>query len=348
MAVEPEIGHLWHWKLSYVTPQARTLSLAEIGSAVSKAFPGERIVDYGISTSPRLSYQVGLQSGSVYVDQYTGQVLGTRSEPDFVDVLQNDIHQLHLRLLVTPKGRGVDPGKTIMSWAGVAMLFLLVSGLYLWWPLKRVRIRSEGPARRFWFDLHNTVGILSLGFLLVLTITGAIIGFDDKTIPWFYRITQSEPSRPPRIMLIPPSGAKPITPDEALEIARATLPGALPFGVNVPGPKGAYQIRMRFPEDRTPGGRSVVMVDQYNGKVLFAEGSRTAPGGRRLEIANRAIHTGDIFGIPSKIVMSLASLMAAAQLVSGAAMWWKRMWWERRKRPAADSTPTARSLGIHN
>jgi uncharacterized iron-regulated membrane protein len=41
-------------------------------------------------------------------------------------------------------------------------------------------------------------------------------------------------------------------------------------------------------------------------------------------IANRAIHTGDIFGIPSKIEMSLASLMAVMQLVSGVGMWWKR------------------------
>jgi uncharacterized iron-regulated membrane protein len=41
-------------------------------------------------------------------------------------------------------------------------------------------------------------------------------------------------------------------------------------------------------------------------------------------IANRAIHIGDIFGMPSKVVMSLASLMAALQIVSGMATWWKR------------------------
>ena len=63
-------------------------------------------------------------------------------------------------------------------------------------------------------------------------------------------------------------------------------------------------------------------------------GSRTAPAGSRLVIANRAIHTGDIFGIPSKTVMSLASLMLALQVVSGVAMWWKR---ERKKRAAPDT-----------
>jgi len=44
LAFEPEIDRLLHWKLSYVTPQARVLSLAEIAAAVSKLFPGERIV----------------------------------------------------------------------------------------------------------------------------------------------------------------------------------------------------------------------------------------------------------------------------------------------------------------
>jgi uncharacterized iron-regulated membrane protein len=41
-------------------------------------------------------------------------------------------------------------------------------------------------------------------------------------------------------------------------------------------------------------------------------------------IVNRAIHTGDIFGIPSKFLMSLASLMAAVQVITGVVMWWKR------------------------
>jgi uncharacterized iron-regulated membrane protein len=41
-------------------------------------------------------------------------------------------------------------------------------------------------------------------------------------------------------------------------------------------------------------------------------------------IVNRAIHTGDIFGIPTKFLMSLASLMAAVQVITGVIMWWKR------------------------
>ena len=68
----------------------------------------------------------------------------------------------------------------------------------------------------------------------------------------------------------------------------------------------------------------MVIVDQYTGDVLYVENSRTAPGGRRMETLNRAVHTGDVFGLPSKIVMSLTSVLAALQMITGVTMLWKR------------------------
>src|SRR5579871_5711685 len=40
MAFEQEIDRVLHWKLTYVTPQSRVHSLAEISEAVARAFPG--------------------------------------------------------------------------------------------------------------------------------------------------------------------------------------------------------------------------------------------------------------------------------------------------------------------
>ena len=329
MAFESEIDRLLNWKLSYVTPQPSVLSLAEISAAVLKAYPGEKIAGYLLSTSPDISYQVPTRRGLVYVNQYTGEILGVReARPGFLGF----VHQFHLRLALRDRS---DTGKTIMSWAGVAMFILLCTGLYLWWPLKRVKISRQGPPRRFWFDLHNAVGIVSLAFLLLLTVTGVIIGFDDTIVPWFYKITNSEratqPVAPPA-----PANAKAISPDEAVEIARRALPGATPFLFTIPSPKGFYFVRSRFPEDLTPGGRSRVAIDQYTGQVLATESSRTGPAGTRIVNLNRAIHTGDIFGLPSKIVMSLASLMLVIQVFSGITMWWKRI---RRPKRAVQSSP---------
>ena len=330
MAFEPELIRVFQPGLSYVKPQSQALSLADLSAAVTKAFPNAHIQAYALSTSPEISYQVATDQGLIYVNQYSGEILGVQRTPGFIEGTLNFIHQLHQRLAMASHPRA---GEEIVKWVGVITLFLLLSGLYLWWPAKRMTVQRRASSRRFWFDLHNMVGIFSLVFLLALTITGVVIGFEARTTPWFYRMTDTQPlliyNRGNRFEATP-AGTEPITPDQAVAIARSTLPGAAPFSVNVPGPKGVYTVRARYPEDRTTGGRSQVIVDQYSGKVLAAEGSRTAPAGSRLITANRAIHTGDIFGIPSKAIMSLASLMLVMQLVSGVWMWWKRKKSRRR------------------
>jgi uncharacterized iron-regulated membrane protein len=317
MAFEQEIDRLFHWKLTYVEPAGRRpIPLKDIAGIVARAFPGDPISAYGPSTSPGISYQINTRRRAVFVNQYTGEILGTRSGPDAISTFIGTVHQLHLRLLIHNKG---DTGGLIESCAGIAIAFLTLSGLYLWWPRKRVKMGLS------WFDLHNTVGVFSLVFLLILATTGVVIGFDRTTTPFFYRVTGSAPApRPPRNSAPHAPDAQPLTPDRVVDIARTALPGTEPFAIEVPGPNGVYFVRSRFPEDLTPGGRSQIVIDQYSGEVLFVQGSRTAPAGARMVIVNRAIHTGDIFGIPSKIVMSLASLMVVVQLVSGVAMWWKR------------------------
>ena len=82
-----------------------------------------------------------------------------------------------------------------MSWAGVLLMALSLSGMYLWWPIKRVSISRAARGRRFWFDVHNALGVYALVFLFVLALTGVVIGFDSWTTPLLYRVTGSQPYR---------------------------------------------------------------------------------------------------------------------------------------------------------
>jgi uncharacterized iron-regulated membrane protein len=313
MAFEEELDHLTHPQLFRVAPTGPPLPLTELASRALAAVPGARVTGYGLGVSPDLSTSVNLTGTAVYLNPYTGDVLGTRSGP----TLLAQIHQLHLRLLAG------NAGRTIVAWSGVLMLFLVVSGIYLWWPVKRVSINRTAGGRRTWFDMHNAVGVFAFAFLFLLALTGVVIGFENVTSPLLYRITGSQPY-PGGLAVVPRPGARVLTPDEAVAIARAAMPGATPVAVNAPGPKMPYRIALRYPEDRTPGGRSRVFVDPYGGTVLQAESSRTTAAGTRLITLNRAIHTGDVFGMPSKILMSLASLAAAAQVLTGLVMWQKR------------------------
>lgn len=321
MAFEPELWHAMHPHLSYVTPSGAPLPLATLGEAAKRASPDTPIAGYGLSVSPDLSYQVNLRGRVAYVNQYTGEILGViQNGPDFL----SRVHQLHLRLLWRDER---DNGKTVITWSGVALAALAISGLYLWWPLKRLGIRRGGSAYQTWFDLHNLIGIVSLVFLLLLSLTGVFIGFDDKLTPLAYRLTDSKPQlvygQPPPLHSAA-NGRAMISADDAIAAARLALPGAAPISTNVPGPTGVYSIALRYPEDLTPGGRSRVIVDPYSGAVLAAEGSRSAPAGTRLVTLNRAIHTGDVFGLGSKAVASLMSIAVVGQLVSGFVIWLTR------------------------
>jgi uncharacterized iron-regulated membrane protein len=321
MAFEPEIDHLAHANLAYVTPAPARLSLAALGEAVDKAYPGQKISGYTIGAAPDLSTMVWVDPTLVYVNPYTGQILGSRTDGR---TILGFIHSLHQRLTAPRPGHD-KLTRTFVSWITVAALFLVVSGVWLWWPRMRFGI-GTGGGLPFWYDVHTTLGITAAAFLVLLTVTGINLGFEGSTM-LIYTLTGSTGSQAAPPLQIPPpptDAAQPFTIDRALAIAGDALPGATPAAIFGPTPRGVYIVTARMPGDHSSNGRSRVTIDQYSGAVVAANNLNTASAGARLVALNRAIHTGDIFGIPSKAVMALASLIIALQALSGGVLWIKR------------------------
>jgi uncharacterized iron-regulated membrane protein len=313
MEFEPELDRLFHPQLSYITPGRQVLSLNEIGNVVSRRFGGEPVVAYLPSLSPNLSAQVLLPSGVAYVNQYTGEVLGERTRGQ---TFLGYVRSLHVRLA------SGEVGRNILKWSAIAMLFSLASGLYLWWPIKRVRIRGKWGSTRLCFDLHNTIGVLSLLPLALLATTGIVLGFEDQLAPVIYRLTDSRPTTATRSTVrAPEEGATTITPDQAVAIACAFMPGAVLYRVQMPKYGGVYQIAFLYPQDTVAGDRNVVVLDPYQGSVVSLSRSNDLSRGERLLAMNEAIHTGSIFGMPSRIAAWLASIMVFVQASSGLIMW---------------------------
>ncbi len=327
MAFEDQLDKLFNPGLYRANPILPSpLSVSRIVEIVKQANPGAEVVAVVLADRPDESYAAELSTGkAVFIDEYTGKILGERTGPTFLDY----VHQFHIRLLAG------GTGKTIVSIAGVCMLVLVISGIILWWRYKQFSLKLDGSLVRAMFDVHTVTGIYTALFLLCLSATGVVIAFDSSVFPWLYRVTDTKP-----IARYAPStlktGAIPISPEQALEISKQTIPGALPLMVVFPArPRDPYNVRMHFPEDLTPGGRSWVVLDQYSGEVLVAQNSRTAPGPTRAGILNRAIHTGDVFGTVSKIIGSLSSLLVVVQAVTGLVLWWKRDRKKGRLQPAA-------------
>jgi uncharacterized iron-regulated membrane protein len=304
--------------LFQVAPGHGHWSADEVMGLVSREFPADRILGLSFPHHHESPFTVAMQSGlATYVDPTGPRVLGQRS---LREGFLGRIHALHLTLL------GGRIGAVVVGVVTLILVVSLVSGLYLWWPRRVVTVALGRTWKRTNFDLHNTVGFFSFAVLLVIAITGVGMSFRSIMDPIIRSGTGSPAPLPPPHAAATPE-AQPLSFDTLVEIAEGALPGAIPISFGVPAPaSGVFRLQKRFPEDRTPGGRSVVYLNRFTGEVLRVDSTRAAPLGTRLINLQRSLHTGELFGLPGQVVAFIACLMLLAQVVSGFLMWsarWK-------------------------
>ena len=133
---------------------------------------------------------------ALYVNPYTGQVLGEGSQR--VRALFRGVTDWHRWLATSGENRSV--GKAVTGAANLGFLFLVVSGFYLWWPrswrpgVLRAVVWFKGGLRgkaRDW-NWHNVIGFWCAAPLFVVVLSGVMISY-----PWatnlVYRIVGDEP-----------------------------------------------------------------------------------------------------------------------------------------------------------
>jgi len=323
LTFEYQLDHLLNPSLFHVRPQAQRLPLAQLADAVKKQYPQGRLALLDLSTSspaPDLSYNFvlleGKQRRQVFVDQYTGRILGARDQAKSFVTL---VHKLHVMLF------GGAAMKMVTTWGSLLLCLLALTGIYLWWPRKIFGANFKASGRRINFDLHNSVGLYASVFVVIFAFTAVVMHWEEQFYPVANFLTRSADETPdPRLSSAPAApGTPPASLDQLLAVAQAQMPGARVTQIGLPTkPTDIARVWLKFPEDGTPAGRTWVYLDQYSGKVLWARNARTAPlGTRYMKSWNRQIHTGDIFGWWSKIVAFLASLSVGFLSISGPLIW---------------------------
>jgi uncharacterized iron-regulated membrane protein len=251
----------------------------------------------------------------VYVDPYSGDVLGSRLRGE---ILLGRIHQFHTKLLIGKNG------SLVMGISSLLLVFLSLSGLVLWWRTKVWSFPVRLGTKRWNFDVHSALGLYALLFWLVLGASGAFMTFEGVSHAATYWLTRTEPLDPPRLQSSDATGRERISIDEVVKLAQQKLPEAVPTDVMFPRQAGdVFLVTLKFPEDRTPAGRSRIYVDAYSGEILWTTDARNVPLGTWLLNHNRPLHTGDLFGWPSRILMGAASLLLPLQIYTGAVLWWR-------------------------
>jgi uncharacterized iron-regulated membrane protein len=238
------------------------------------------------------------------------------------------IHQIHLRLVPDPRltPRLAVGGKIFVSYIGLILCVMVPTGVTLWWRRKSTSVNWKGTWFKAAFDLHQVIGIYAAAFLLIASLTGIFIGFGfvEKMTYWITR--SAPPARPQAFASVPVPGVPPIMADQILEIARHAIPNAtVAMLVRPMRPAGSYTVLMRVPEETSETVHSSVTIDQYSGKVLDVRNYLTDSAGYRWIRFNRSIHTGDILGLPTHIIVSLSSFLLVVMVFTGLVIWWKKL-----------------------
>lgn len=183
LVFEQEITEGLHPGRFYVKEvKQHPLPLNELLESVSSTLPDSvSITSVSLSSNPKRTYQVSLSQprrSSIYVNPYTGEITGKNQREAFFAFM----FRLHRWLL----GSGASAGKLIVGISTLAFVFILVSGLIIWWPQtrkawkNRFRIHFYKGRPRLWHDLHVSGGIYALLFLLAMALTGLNFSF-----PWY-------------------------------------------------------------------------------------------------------------------------------------------------------------------
>lgn len=185
LVFEDEITVLCRGDMATVAPHGEPLKLNVIADRVDATLPADvDVKGIVVSGSPTEAYRVNLskpKKAFVYVNQYTGEVIGKDERLPFFQT----VFRLHRWLMDSNPGDGaIFWGKMVVGASTLVFVVILLTGLVIWWPhnrkmLKnRLHIALKKGKNRFWYDLHVAGGFYAMLLLLAMALTGLAWSFE--------------------------------------------------------------------------------------------------------------------------------------------------------------------------
>jgi uncharacterized iron-regulated membrane protein len=252
----------------------------------------------------------------LWVNPYTAEVVSNRFWGDFV---MTWIYDLHFTLLLDTNGR------LAISIIGIFIFLSLCTGIYLWWPSKHVlktafTFKRHTSPQRNNYDIHKLTGIYSLPILVVIVVTGVLLGFPPvkpavKAISPLYS--------PANTQSIPIEKVQRLPLDHIVDIAQQQFPTANVKWIETPdGITGSYRINLRQqgePSQRFP--KTNVWLDQYSGEILAVRDIHNDSAGDIFLRWLHPLHSGQAFGLTGRIIVCISGLLPIILFVTGIIRW---------------------------
>ena len=316
------------------------LGLDELIAHVAAEQPAGRVASIVLHRDPREPAVVELEDGAgIYVDRYSGEALGdgdTRLRRFLRSVLY-----WHRWFALEGEYRIV--GRTFTATANLGFLFLIVSGVYLWWPSTASRAAwrpalwfrrgLRGRARDF--NWHRVIGFWSAVPLAVIVASGATISYQwaanlvhllaGDAPPYQQSPRTSDPIARDQPS-VPSDPAAPLVELQTLVTkAGADTPAWRTITVDLP--ESAHQpvvVAVDRGTGRQPSKREDLLFDRTTGELVERGGYPTFSRGFQLRRWLRFAHTGEVYGVIGQTIAGAVSLGVAVMVWTGLAMSWRR------------------------
>lgn len=273
-----------------------------------------------------------LKVNEVFVDPYRGELLGARNTRDFQlsrHGLMPSLIRLHTALLLD------KPGLYLMGGAALVWLISMFIGLALSWPADwqrfatwrtQLSVRTHAGRHKLNFDLHRSVGLLSLPIMLVIAFSGAYMNLPDIAKP---AVTTFSPLFKQPVASRVLAQDITISPEQAIamayEIASKAQANtnfhAVSFAADLA--KGWYAVRLLAPSDPSPRGNNVVYINPQTGRVLATQFAVTGSAGDTFANWQWPLHSGRAFGVIGQLVILQMAIVVCGLIYTGVRVWWR-------------------------
>ena len=248
--------------------------------------------------------------------------LGASARPANAGWLRQ-MFNLHAQLFVP----GRD-GRRLVGWFGVAMVALGISGMVMWWPRSgrwtaafAVDRRARGA--RFLREVHRVVGIWCWLVFMAVSVSSVYLAFPQTLGDAVRRVLPGRDLRltaAPRVT--PAEGVRPLDIDGAVALVRSELPDAAPRLVALPQRADQpFRINLAPPGHARGTPMITAFVDPWAGRVFEIRNPRDFTLGETILAWQHAIHAGDGFGWPWRLLVFVSGILPALFAGTGIGLW---------------------------
>lgn len=217
------------------------------------------------------------------------------------------------------------PGMLFLGVMGALFVLAILSGVVLYVPfMRRLRfgtLRKTRSKRVKRLDTHNLLGVVTLGWALVVGVTGVINAFADP-------LTDSWREGELKAMVAAHGADRPLAPtaygsvDKAMAAAKAALPGVSPQFIGFPG--GAWSSGRHYAiffQGDTPLTSHVLTPALVDAETGVLTDTAAMPALNQALMLSKPLHFGDYGGIALKILWAILTLATIWVLGSGLQLW---------------------------